>query len=148
MKVIKQRNKLHQEGWILQLTVPQIQSTAAPSPGPGTFCFTNPLCTCASTARPGFAKNKYLSITSWCDHRLHDEGTGLCTKSNQSRELWVKGAREGAEHRPAWERAGAGGTEVSACTLASAARGGLGHPPACHCSQHRFSTKGKGSNSP
>lgn len=58
MKVIKQRNKLHREGWILQLKVPQIQSTAAPGPGPSTFCFTNPSCACASTARQAFAKKK------------------------------------------------------------------------------------------
>lgn len=144
--MIKQRNKLHREGWILQLKVPQIQSTAAPGPGPSTFCFTNPSCVCASTAQQAFAKKKCLSTTSWYNHCLHKVGTDLCTKSNKSQELGVKGVREGAEHRPARERAKDGGMEASAHTLTSAARGGLGHPPACHCLQHRFSAKGKGSN--
>lgn len=135
MKVIKQRNKLHREGWILQLKVPQIQSTAAPGPGPSTFCFTNPSCVCASTAQQAFAKKKCLSTTSWYNHCLHKVGTDLCTKSNKSQELGVKGVREGAEHRPARERAKDGGMEASARTLTSAAEVALGtRLPATACS--------------
>lgn len=104
------------------------------------------VCVCQHSLTSLCQKKKCLSTTSWYNHCLHKVGTGLCTKSSKSQELGVKGAREGAEHRPARERAKDGGMEASAHTLTSAARGGLGHPPACHCLQHRFSAKGKGSN--
>lgn len=80
-------------------------------------------------------KKKCLSTTSWYNHCLHKVGTSLCTKSNKSQELGVKGAREGAEHRPARERAKDGGMEASAHTLTSAAEVALGtHLPATACS--------------